>query len=441
MPHGSSSRVLPALMALISVLVATVFPQLVAGQGADDGESFPSIELDVLADFRWSDRSLVATPGQHLTVTNRDVERHTFAVDEWGIDVNLPSLTPVDVVVPDDAEIGVAVAFYSSVGSDREDGLEGIIQIVSEEEILGGAGRDIPASSTVEDRVSIEMRDDFTFTPSMLNVAPGAFLEIRNTGVIEHHFVLDEWNVNQTIPAGDIAIVQVPEEVEPGETFSFYCSVPGHQAQGMTGTLTVVAARASVQTIAPDESGRVSIGKDLRPFVPGAEFLGSEWSRLRTGDPTTLLALDQAVSGDIFPFDGLGAVYVGPQGSRVTLIVLPLTERAVPANQVKDAITSVQESMMASWNKDRIGSAAYTDAAPPTGCDVAQRASGIVPLVTIPAGATACQLRSAGVAIFVTVEGAVGDDTGVAASDEVITLLLTRQSPTVALAGAVLHSG
>jgi hypothetical protein len=134
------------------------------------------------------------------------------------------------------------------------------------------------------------------------------------------------------------------------------------------------------------------------------------------------------LSAEIFPYEGLGAVYVGPQGSRVTLIVLPLTDRALPANQIKDAMSGVQNSMMQAWTRDRITSAGYVDADPPSGCDAAQRASGIVPVLTIPAGATACQLRGAGVAIFVTVEGTVGDLTGVAAADEVISLLLT-QSP------------
>jgi hypothetical protein len=161
--------------------------------------------------------------------------------------------------------------------------------------------------------------------------------------------------------------------------------------------------------------------------VPDASFLGPDWTRLRSGSAGTLLEGETAVATDIFPFEGLGAIYVGPQGSRVTLIVLPITEEFLPASQVEDAIGSVQSEMVKAWDKDRIGSAAFLDAAPPVGCDAAQRASGIVPVLTIPAGATACQLRSAGVAIFVTVEGNVGDATGVNAADDVIELMLSQR--------------
>jgi hypothetical protein len=223
-----------------------------------------------------------------------------------------------------------------------------------------------------------------------------------------------------------VALVQVPEDVDVGEDVTFYCSIPGHMAQGMTGSMTVVPGSNAVETVSPERTGRVSVAKDLRPFVPDAAFLGQEWEQLRVGAAETLLDSEETLSANIFPYDGLGAIYVGPQGSRVTLIVLPVTDEALPANQVKEAIGDVQNDMIVSWNKDRIATASFLDTAPPIGCDTAHRASGIVPVLTIPAGATACQLRSANVAIFVTVEGNVGDVSGVEAADEVIEMLLTQ---------------
>jgi plastocyanin len=414
---------------LLAIIVATAeLPRLSSAQGEPGESGLPLIVIDALSGFQWSNDDFLAAPGQSLVVTNRDVLRHTFTIDEWDIDQSLPTLVPFEFMVPEDADLGSTVTFYSAVADDREQGLEGVIHIVSEDEVLADTNRSLTVATTLQNRLQIEIGDNFTFTPSSLDAEPGAFIEVRNTGLVEHHFVVDEWNVNETIPSGDVALVQVPEDARVGNAFTFYCSVPGHEAQGMSGTLTIVSGRMTVETISPDRESGVTVGKDLRPFIPDALFLGEEWSRVRSGDAETLIPQDDALSLEIFPYEGLGAIYVGPQGSRVTLVVLPLTDRALPANQITEAMAGIQDSMMQAWTRDRITSAGYIDADPPAGCDAAQRASGIVPVLTIPAGATACQLRGAGVAIFVTVEGEIDDLTGVAAADEVIARLLT-QSP------------
>lgn len=430
MAMAASLSVLAPLRALLLVILSsTGVLQSVSAASQEDDPDLPAVVIDALDGFRWSTHEVVVAPGQRIIVTNRDVDRHAFTVEEWAIDVNLPTLQPVEIIVPADAGIGETITFYSSVGDDREEGLAGTIQVVTRDEILADADRGLRVAATIQDRITIEVRDDFTFTPSTLDVEPGAFLEIRNTGVIEHHFVVDEWGVNETIPSGDLALVQVPPEVPTGESVTFYCSVPGHAAQGMSGTLTIVPARTAVETVPRDGEGRTTAGKDLRPFVPNAAFLGPDWVQLRSGSSETLLEGDAAFAADIFPHEGLGAVYLGPEGSRVTLIVLPMTGEALPASQVQDAIAGVQNEMVLAWDRDRIGSAAVIDAPPPSGCDAALRSSGIVPVLTLPAGATACQLRNPGVAIFVTVEGSVGDATGVDAADIVIEHLLTQTEP------------
>jgi plastocyanin len=434
MMRAPSSHALLSLLLLAMIVGMHGSPRLLSAQ-VDPGEDvLPPIVIDALSGFRWSNDDFLAAPGQRLVITNRDVQRHSFTIDEWDIDQSLPTLVPFEILIPEEAEIGSSVTFYSAVADDREQGLEGVIHIVSEDELLADTDRSLTVATTIQNRLQIEIGDDFAFTPSSLDVEPGAFIEVRNIGLVEHHFVVDEWSVNETIPSSDVALVQVPEDARVGNVFTFYCSVPGHEAQGMSGTLTIVSGRMTVETISPDRESGVTVGKDLRPFIPEAVFLGEEWSKVRSGDAETLVPQDDALSLEIFPYEGLGAVYVGPQGSRVTLVVLPLTDRVLPANQIRDAMSSVQDSMMQAWTKDRITSAGYIDADPPTGCDAAQRVSGIVPVLTIPAGATACQLRSAGVAIFVTVEGAIGDLTGVAAADEVIARLLT-QSPQAIIAG------
>ncbi len=424
------SSMLAFLRAFLLVILSSIGVLVPAPASAQEADpELPTVVIDALDGFRWSSHTVVVAPGQRIVVTNRDVDRHAFTVDAWGIDANLPTLQPVEIIVPGDAEIGASVDFYSSVGDDRDEGLAGSIQVVTRDEILADADRGLRVAATIQNRITIEVRDDFTFTPSTLDVEPGAFIEIRNVGVIEHHFVVDEWDVNETIPSGDLALVQVPSDVVTGQSVTFYCSVPGHAAQGMSGTLTIVPARTAVETVPRDDEGRTTASKDLRPFVPNAAFLGPEWVQLRSGSSETLLVADLTLAVDIFPHEGLGAIYLGPEGSRVTLIVLPMTGEALPASRVEDAIAGVQNEMVVAWDRDRIGSAAFLDAPPPIGCDAALRSSGIVPVLTLPAGATACQLRTSGVAIFVTVEGSVGDATGVDAADVVIENLLTQTEP------------
>ncbi|HEV2065233.1 MAG TPA: hypothetical protein VGR08_00250, partial [Thermomicrobiales bacterium] len=114
----------------------------------------------------------------------------------------------------------------------------------------------------------------------------------------------------------------------------------------------------------------------------------------------------------------------GPLGSRATVVVLPFSTTNAPTNQIEDAILNVQVAMMQEWETDLAGSAALERIEPPAGCDIANRASGITRVYTLSAGSTVCQLRSAGIAIFVAVEGQVGDWTSVEAADAIIARLL-----------------
>jgi hypothetical protein len=131
-------------------------------------------------------------------------------------------------------------------------------------------------------------------------------------------------------------------------------------------------------------------------------------------------------SSRVFPGEGRGATYIGPHGSRATVIVLPFSSTDAPTNQIEDAVLAVQLMMMAEWDADlRLGTD-LNEITPPAGCDTVNRASGITRLYTLPAGSTACQLRSAGIAIFVAVEGQYGDVSGVEAADQVVSRVLLR---------------
>lgn len=402
---------------LIVIIAAWLMTPL--GATAQDND-LPTITLDVLEGYVWSNTDLSVAPGQTIIITNRDVSRHTFTIDAWSVDISLASLQPVDYTIPADTALGTTVEFYSSIPGDREGGLVGKLTVVSPEVILAGLLLNTTLQpAQPQERVRIEARDDFTFQPAIVSVAPGTLIEVVNTGVISHHFVVDVWNINQTIAPGDMVLVRVPSQAQPGTTIDFYCSVPGHQQQGMVGVLRISQGSGGIANVVQTSDGTTEVRIDMRPFLPEEGSLGVGWSRLRSGSSDSVLGSTD-LNPRVFPYSGLGAIYVGPNGARMTVVVLPLHTDAVPNNQVTEAVQKVQGKLSADWSVDRIASAAYKSVAAPDGCTVSERVSGIVPTVTLPGGVTSCQLTGVGVVIVVSVEGEYDGETGVDASDHLI---------------------
>jgi len=397
-----------------------------AAQRVPASGDLPPIAIDALDNDRWSHSDVIAAPGQTLVITNRGVGKHTFTIPQWGISVELQTLEPVEITVPDDLEPGESFTFFCSSGDHRERGQEGTITIASPEQILAGSVARASASA-IQNRIVVEARDDFSFSPAEFEVHPGALIEVRNTGAIEHHFVVDEWAVNETISPGEVKLIHVPNDVKPGERFTFYCSIPGHRPAGMVGTLTVVDPPQG--TPLPD-SVRAGPARaaDLGLFLPDSRTFGEGWLQLRTGNASAVITGRTDFNVKVFPGEGLGAAYVGPRGSRAVVLLMPLATTAVPVNQVQESVLTVQASMTQSWSTDQLSTESLQRIPPPRGCDVANRASGIAPIFTLPAGSTVCQLRNAGVAIFVAVEGEIDGATGVEAADVLITRLLALET-------------
>jgi plastocyanin len=388
---------------------------------AQDPTQLPPVELDALDGNRWSLTSIEVAPGQVIRITNRGAMAHDFTVDEWGVSVTLPTLETVEVTVPTDLSPGQQFTYYCTEPGHAVLGQTGTITIVTPEQVL--ASQPNRQGSSAPERVVIQTGDDFSFSPSSIEVTPGQVIEVQNNGVLQHHFVVDEWAINETISPGEVKLVQIPADVRPGDTFVFYCSVPGHQAGGMQGDILILDQ--------PDSSGDennppIRSEADLGRFLPSAEALGTGWALVRTGNARAVLPDYDNVSPRVFPGEGRGATYVGPAGSRTTVIVLPFAPLEAPANQIEDAVLAVQLMMMVEWEADLRQGDAFNQIAPPTGCDAANRASGITRVYTLPAGSTVCQLRSVGVAIFVAVEGQYSEWSGVEAADQVIARLLQR---------------
>ncbi len=83
---------------------------------------------------------------------------------------------------------------------------------------------------------------DFSFAPDQLEgfVGESFQVELINHGDEAHTFTIDEFDVDETVAAGEEASVVVTPS-EPGE-FTFYCKF--HQASGMIGSIAVGTAQS-----------------------------------------------------------------------------------------------------------------------------------------------------------------------------------------------------
>lgn len=80
----------------------------------------------------------------------------------------------------------------------------------------------------------------FKFVPNTINVKMGDHVKITLTnGSGMHNFVIDELNVKSKMLSTAGATDVIEFVASKKGTFKYYCSVPGHRAKGMEGTLTV----------------------------------------------------------------------------------------------------------------------------------------------------------------------------------------------------------
>lgn len=94
-----------------------------------------------------------------------------------------------------------------------------------------GAGDDVPPGAIVVEA------DEYSFEPETITAPAGEItFALKNAGSLEHDLTIDEADFEVRALAGQTEIDTV--ELEAG-TYEIYCSVAGHLAAGMEGTLTV----------------------------------------------------------------------------------------------------------------------------------------------------------------------------------------------------------
>lgn len=108
---------------------------------------------------------------------------------------------------------------------------------VDEADDAGGSGA---AAAPAADAGGTETLDvslkEFAIDPAELSVAAGSTLDVTNDGAVVHNLAVDGVASDMLDPAesGELDL----SELEPG-TYTMICEVPGHEAAGMKGTITI----------------------------------------------------------------------------------------------------------------------------------------------------------------------------------------------------------
>ncbi len=212
-------------------IVATTQP---AGGGAQ------ALKVD-LEDIKFSTSTLAAPTNTPVTIhiTNAGGIVHNFNIDELKIhsgDVQPGASTDVVVNAP-----AGSYTYYCNIPGHEAAGMKGTLTVAAG--AAGGGGASTPPAATSPApagaaplKVDLE---DIKFSTNTL-AAPAntaTTIHITNAGAIVHNFNIDELKIN----SGDVqpgASIDVVVNA-PAGSYTYYCNIPGHEAAGMKGTLSV----------------------------------------------------------------------------------------------------------------------------------------------------------------------------------------------------------
>jgi uncharacterized cupredoxin-like copper-binding protein len=110
----------------------------------------------------------------------------------------------------------------------------------------GGTAREAAVAASADaggaQQVTLTLGDSLRFAPQSIAVRAGQPVELtlRNAGGIGHDFVLTEGASGPVkVEAQGGQTAQGTFTIDTPGTYTFVCSVPGHAAAGMRGTITV----------------------------------------------------------------------------------------------------------------------------------------------------------------------------------------------------------
>jgi plastocyanin len=183
---------------------------------------------------------------------------------------------------------------------------------------------DAPPISGDAGNIGVEL-NEFAIQPADVEVVSGSTIGVTNTGGVPHNIeVVDTDVATGDLNAGESVDLDV-SGLDPG-SYTWICSIEGHEAAGMTGTLTLVGDEGDSEQ--PDGEGSAAgDGAAAQAMVSSAE-------------------MEQAMADSIGAFpaetegDGGAALEpdVQPDGTKLFELTVDETEWEVEPGKVVDAI-------------------------------------------------------------------------------------------------------
>lgn len=249
-----------------------------------EGEAPVAADVTVQIDshdifFEPSEVTIPANTDVKVVLPNLGAAVHNFSIDELDVSVDIAPGATEEVII--NAPAG-EYEFVCDVPGHKEAGMVGTLIVSDDAAAAAPAGEATPAegvpaatpAATAEEAPADEAAApaaasdvtitsyDIYFEPSELSIPANTDVRIilPNEGVTLHNFSITEHN-NEGLPFEPISVDIAPGATEevvlnapPGEYY-FFCDIPGHEAAGMFGTLTVTdeAGAAPAEDAAPVE--------------------------------------------------------------------------------------------------------------------------------------------------------------------------------------------
>lgn len=169
-----------------------------------------------------------------ISVTNEGFMQHGLEISETGFATELLSNGETETLVVN-LPPGT-YTFICPVAGHAQSGMGGTIIVESS----GTSSADGEAAEPdVSETVTVTAFDDFSFTPDAITIPADvdAQITVTNEGFMQHDFIIEDTEYGTSLlNAGESEDLFV--NLTSG-TYRIICSVPGHEASGMVGTLIV----------------------------------------------------------------------------------------------------------------------------------------------------------------------------------------------------------
>ncbi|MCA9832888.1 MAG: hypothetical protein KC435_03025 [Thermomicrobiales bacterium] len=227
-------------------------------EGTAAAEATPAAENTVMAvtvvgtKWQFDPAEFDIAPGGVITFQNNTGMLMGLSSEEWDANALQPMIKSVadgdtgTFTVPEDANVGDVIEFKSNLSEAEKQGMVGKITIVAADGAAATPQGSSLAPETVAeapaDAIEVKMLDTFAFEPKDFEAAAGATIHFVNEGFMQHDAAVDAWSDEPLTPLlfnGESANVVVPDTVQAGEQYEYYCTVAGHKQSGMKGTITI----------------------------------------------------------------------------------------------------------------------------------------------------------------------------------------------------------